>query len=87
MPYLLGVIDDEQLETSLSVTTNEILSDRWRCQADFYIALRALRERNRSLFQGRLKSCADSRQGLLEYEYHLASWEVRQGFPELAFTS
>lgn len=86
VPFLLGETGEEDLEQSVKSSSSLILKKRWRCQADFYIALRALREGNRSEFEVAMTNCASSQNGELEGEYFLALWELEQGFPEHPFT-
>lgn len=87
VPFLLEQHNAAELDWQVSVSTvrNQTLLDRWQCQADFYIALRALREGDRGLFTGRMIRCAQSPYGLLEPEYYLALWEVQRQFPDPAF--
>ncbi len=85
VPFLLAKIEMDGLESAAKVTNSEIVRARHQCQADFYIALRALREGNRITFESFMASCAKNVHGLLEHEHYLARWEVQRGFPEPAF--
>lgn len=85
VPFLLGKIDVTALEQQVMTAGHEILRGRWQCQADFYSALRALREGNKTGFRVGMIRCANSFYGYHEYEYYLARWEVERGFPEVAF--
>jgi tetratricopeptide (TPR) repeat protein len=85
VPYLLGKIDTGALEEAARATDVDILRVRHQCQADFHVAVRALREGYWEAFQERMIRCAGSSRGLLEHEYYLARWEVQHGFPDRAF--
>jgi hypothetical protein len=85
-PFLLRKFDAAGLEAQVKATRNETLAGRRRCQADFYIALGALRDGDRRLFRAGMARCAESPYGHLEHEHYLARWEVEQDFPEPAFT-
>lgn len=85
VPFLLGETGVEDLEQAVNTSRSEVLQERWQCQADFYIALRALCEGKRSEFEAAMTRCASSRRGELEQEYSLALWELDQGFPEHPF--
>jgi lipoprotein NlpI len=85
VPFLLGKISASELEKTVKVAANDILISRWQCQADFYIALRALREGDRATFQSRMIRCSENSYGYLEHEHYLARWETERGFPDSAF--
>jgi lipoprotein NlpI len=85
VPFLLGKIGVEELETKVKLAVKEILIARWQCQADFYIALRALREGDWAAFQSRMTRCAENPYGYHEHEHYLALWEAERGFPRTAF--
>ncbi len=72
--YLVGDLDDAALETALaSASKIAPLLERYRCQADFYIAFRALQRGDLMLVQARLASAAKVTPalGILEPEYFL----------------
>jgi hypothetical protein len=85
VPFLLEQIEIEDFERAAGNTTSERLKERRQCQADFYIALRALREKNDEVFQLAMIRCANSQRGALEQEYYLALWELERGFPREPF--
>jgi lipoprotein NlpI len=85
VPFLLGKIDAIALSQSVKAARNTTLEGRWQCQADFYVALQALRLDDWEGFRMGMKQCAESSYGLLEQEYYLARWETKRGFPDRAF--
>ncbi|MCC6605263.1 MAG: hypothetical protein IT327_18795 [Anaerolineae bacterium] len=85
VPFLLGKIDETEMHQHVQATPSEILRSRWQCQADFYHALRGLREGDIDIFRARIKRCAENPYGFHEAEYYLARWEVANNFPEPAF--
>jgi lipoprotein NlpI len=85
VPFLLGKIDETELEKRLEVAEVEPLRSRWQCQADFFIALRALREGDEMKFQAYMRRCAENVHGYSEPEHYLARWEVKQGFAKQPF--
>ena len=85
VPFLLGKTDVEVLQQNAQATPSDILRSRWQCQADFYIALHALREGDRDLFRVYMKRCAENPYGYHETEYYLAHWELAHNFPDPAF--
>jgi tetratricopeptide (TPR) repeat protein len=86
VPFLLEQIDIARLENDINAAGNDTLIGRRRCQADFYIALRALRARDQAAFQAGMIRCATSRYGHLEHETYLARWEVKHQFPDPAYS-
>ncbi len=85
VPYLLGEINTEEFYTpAIKMDGNK--TDRWRSQADFYLALRAYREGDKKTFQSGMTRCGQSQKGFIENEYFLAKWEVERNFPEPAFS-
>jgi hypothetical protein len=56
-----------------------------RFQADFLMALRALRAGDRATFVAQTRAAASNRGAYLEHEYYLARWEVEHDFPFLPF--
>lgn len=58
-----------------------------QCQADFYIALRALREGDEDTFVARMTKSAMNEDGrrFRVPEWHLANWELERGFPKSPF--
>ncbi len=83
VPYLLGSLPTDQFRNAAALpTASTPLSERRRCQANFYIGVRALVETENAEFQQGMRACAASLNGFLEHEYYLATWEVDQGFPE-----
>lgn len=87
VPFLLGKIDTAALESHVNVTSNQTLRFRWQCQADFYIGLRAYRSGDRALFEDAMYRCSQNPRGYFEAEYFLARWEVKEGFPDPAFSA
>lgn len=87
VPFLLGKIDTEELEKRIKVISNEILLGRWQCQADFYVAVRALREGDWKNFQTKMTNSSENPYGYLQNEHYLARWEVERRFPKPAFES
>lgn len=85
VPFLLGLMDVAALQREANDIDSVIVQVRQQCQADFYIAVRALIESDWATFQEAMMRCAQSSYGLLEQEYYLARWEVSRGFPEPAF--
>jgi lipoprotein NlpI len=85
VPFLLGKIGIAELEKRVQMAINENLLERWQCQADFYIAVRALREGDWATFQSKMTRCSESPYGYLEHEHYLARWEVERGFPDPPF--
>jgi hypothetical protein len=83
VPFLLGKLDASVLDRH--AVLSDALAARWRCQADFWVAVRALREGNGTACRERMARCAAGPAGLLESEYHLAGWEVRRGFSDPPF--
>src|SRR5262249_44232559 len=74
--FLVEEIGTAELEDSIESQAQAVnLKIRWHCQADFYIALRALREGNRQIFIDRMTQSAESTRGELEDEYYFAKWE------------
>ena len=85
VPFLLGRIHTGELDQEAQRPASDILRARFQCQADFYVALRSLREGHTGAFRERMKRCAESSNGALEHEFFLARWEVHHDFPEPAF--
>jgi hypothetical protein len=85
VPFLLGKIDVGELDGAAVNTPSDVLRARWQCQADFAAAVRAVREGDRDGFRSRMASSAASPYGELENEFHLARWEVENGFPTQPF--
>jgi tetratricopeptide (TPR) repeat protein len=86
VPFLLGKIDETEVEKQLQLAEVEPLRSRWQCQADFFIALRALREGSVMKFETYMRRCAENTHGFSEPEHYLARWEVAQDFPKQPFT-
>lgn len=86
-PYLLGEIDTAELEEQARLTQSERLAERWQCQADFYVALRALRDGDQSTVRDKMLRCARRPYIFLEYEHYIAHWEVQNDFPDPAFSA
>jgi len=82
---LLGNIDASALDGQAARARHPHLLARWQCQADFYVALRALRDGDLTTFRARMAHAAASSYGYLEDEYYLGRWEVENGFPMPAF--
>jgi tetratricopeptide (TPR) repeat protein len=80
-PFLLGDISMTDFVSATTRTKSEVLHQRWQCQADFFIGVRALISLDRALFVEHITRCAVSPQGHLEEEHFLAKWEVSRGFP------
>ncbi|MBI4786263.1 MAG: hypothetical protein HY782_04365 [Chloroflexi bacterium] len=83
--FVLGRTNLDELARDVGDTKLTTLVERRQCQAEFYVALQALRKGDWSSFQNSISRCAASRQGYLEHEYYLARWEVKHGFPKPAF--
>jgi tetratricopeptide (TPR) repeat protein len=87
VPFLLGEIDQTQLQQCVDHAGNATLQERWQCAADFYVGLAAVRKGDVQTFQASTQRCAASQKGELEHEYYLARWELDQGFPHRAFST
>jgi hypothetical protein len=86
VPYLLGKTDSADLDAAAMYSSK--LQARWQCKADFYVALRALREGDRAKFKVRLLGAGMAEGAAwLEDEFFLARWEIGRGFPFPAFNS
>lgn len=88
VPFLLGKMAPEEFvreATAVSDDVNDILRVRHQCQADFYVALRALLDDDRDAYAAGMLRCTQSGRKALEYEYYLAHWEVQHSFPDPAF--
>lgn len=85
VPFLLGQMAPEEFAREASVLSNDILRARHLCQADFYVALKALSAGDRDAYEAGMIRCAKSPYKFLEHEYYLARWEVRHDFPDPAF--
>jgi hypothetical protein len=86
VPFLLREIGVAQLDAAAVQTPSDVLRSRQKCQADFFAAVRALREGNQDSFRERMSRSAARSRGELEGEFYLARWEVANGFPAQAFT-
>jgi hypothetical protein len=78
VPFLLGKLDSAGLDRLAQ--SSPPLAFRQQCQADFYVALRALREGDTATFATRMTRAASDKSAYLETEYYLARWEVENGF-------
>lgn len=76
--YLLEMVDEKEFMDNMV----SMRRDRGQCMADFFIGLRGLREGNRDVFKERMIRCAENAAASGQAEYHLAKWEVGNGFPE-----
>ncbi len=86
VPLLLGKIDTDNFQKQLDISTNNAtMRVRRQCQADFYLALNAIRKGCFDDFKVFMTRCAESPKGDLEDEFYLARWEVEYGFPQPAF--
>ena len=85
VPFLLGKARVDEIETVLENIQNKSLEARWRCQADFYIGLKALIDGDKDAFQTRMHLSSESKFGYLEHEYYLARWELERGFSDQPF--
>ncbi len=83
IPYLLGFINPQEFMNSIMTTKNEILIARRKCQANFYIGIKAYFENEHRTFQESMRQCNENKLGLLEHEFYLGRWEVENKFPEL----
>ncbi len=84
-PFLLGKMESVELVHLANVSSSDILRARQVCQADFYIALKALLDGNPTGFKAGMIRCTESPYKILEHEYYIARWEVRRDFPNPAF--
>ena len=82
VPFLLGEVETADLTGAAGRAGNDILQQRWECQAHFYVALRATCEGDPATFRARMAKSAASRRGELEHEWYLARWEVERAFPD-----
>lgn len=87
VPFLLGHEDSAWLLHQARKTNVETLALRRECQAQFAIAVDALRSGNRQLFVTSMEACAHNPKGLLEAEYFLACWEMHKGYPNPPFVA
>lgn len=85
VPLLLGELDVGRFREAADGTTSDILRQRQRCAADFYVGVHAALQSDVPTFEQSMRRCASSERGLLEHEYFLARWEVERGFPRPAF--
>jgi hypothetical protein len=85
VPFLLGEIGIEELDKAAADSASDVLRARWKCQADFFAGVRALRENDGALFRSRMTASASSPYGELENEFCLARWEVANDFPTQPF--
>lgn len=84
VPYLLGKLSDRELwEAVHRPSLPEVLEERHRCQANFYVGVNALARGDESRYRTYMRECAASWYGFLEQEYHLACWEVENQFPPI----
>jgi tetratricopeptide (TPR) repeat protein len=84
VPFLLEEISMEELYAAAAKSYGG-KTDRGLAQADFYFAVRALREGNQPSFKEGMTRCAQRQDGFLEDEYFLAKWEVEHNFRVPAF--
>lgn len=84
VPFLLGEMDATAFVDEADATSSDTLRARQACQADFYVALRALLDGNKGGFQARMIECTQTPYKILEHEYYIARWEVEHGFPDPA---
>lgn len=82
--FLLGEMSPNVLDHHARNDNPEPLALRQQAQADFYVAVRALRTNDWPTFEMRLRRCASNSRAVIEPEHHLAKWEVRQEFPDPA---
>jgi hypothetical protein len=82
VPFLLRKLSVGELDAYVE-HHGGTLQARWQCQADFYVGLRALRERQDAVFKERMARSAASPRNhpttYLESEQFLARWEVQRG--------
>lgn len=88
VPFLLGKMAPEEFvreATAVSDDVNDILRARQMCQADFYVAVKALLDSDRGAYEAGMLRCTRSGHKTVKHEYYLARWEVQHGFPDPAF--
>jgi len=73
------------MQNAVEQAAVDALRERWQCAADFHVAVGAGRMDDPASFQEGMRRCAASSRGELEWEFHLARWEVERGFPQPAF--
>lgn len=78
VPFLLGQGDSAWLLHQARNANSETLSLRHECQAQFAIAVDALRSGNHDLFAASMAACAHNPKGSLQAEQYIARWEVRK---------
>jgi len=85
VPFLLSKIDPTEFVREANASGNDVLCARHMCQANFYVALKALSDGDKDAYKAGMIRCTKVPYKLLEHEYYLARWEVRCGFPDPAF--
>lgn len=83
VPFLLEKEDSSWLLHQARKTDSESLTLRRECQAQFAIAVHALRSGNRGLFVSSMETCARNSKGSLEAEHYIARWEMLEDYPNL----
>jgi hypothetical protein len=87
VPFLLGQQDSAWLLHQAHHTDAETLALRHECQAQFAIAVDALRSGNHALFATSMAACRRNPKGYLEMEHYLARWEMSEGYPNPPFVA
>lgn len=87
VPFFLGQQDSAWLLHQAHQTDAETLALRHECQAQFAIAVDALRSGNHALFATSMAACRRNPKGYLEMEHYLARWEMSEGYPNPPFVA
>jgi tetratricopeptide (TPR) repeat protein len=82
--FLLGQLNQEQVDEHARTGVPERLANRQQAQADFYVGVQALRLNDLARFETRMRSSASNARAVIEPEHHLATWEVQHGLPDPA---
>lgn len=73
--YLLGLIEEKELNKEFEELTNDTLRNRKKCKVEFYKAVKELTNGNFDKSKEHLNYCADLKGKYLEYVYYLAKVE------------
>jgi len=87
VPFLLEKEDSSWLLHQARKTDSESLTLRRECQAQFAIAVHAMRSGNRGLFVSNMEACARNSKGSLEAEHYIARWEMLKDYPNSPFSA
>jgi lipoprotein NlpI len=80
VPFLLGKTSMIDFEKEAAKASHPTLIARRQCQANFYMAVRALMADDLASFRNHMTLAARGPEGLYEAEYFLARWEIENNF-------